>query len=135
VILLFSSIFFLLSCLFFLYCFSSLSLLLLCSFCSFDHLTFSHSVLHELKQIEKNSTFNVEKFADFAKYHQGMLYPAFQLQYMLQGKILGHKFWTRCSERRIELAKGKYIALKDLMELVSFPSFYCSFIYVLFFCL
>jgi hypothetical protein len=81
-----------------------------------------NSVLHELKQIEKNSTFNVEKFAEFAKYHQGMLYPAFQLQYMLQGKILGHKFWTKCSNRRIELAKGKYIALKDLMELVSFTS-------------
>lgn len=74
------------------------------------------SVIHELKQIEKHGTFNVGKFAEFAKYHQGMLFPAFQLQYMLQGKILGHSFWSKCSDRRIELSKGKYISLRELME-------------------
>lgn len=75
------------------------------------------SILHELKQIEKHDTFNVEKFAEFAKYHQGLLFPAFQLQHMLQGKILGHSFWGKCSNRRIELSKGKYISLRELMEL------------------
>jgi hypothetical protein len=77
-----------------------------------------------LTKLEKAEKFSAEKFAEFAKYHQGMLYPAFQLQYMLQGKVLGHSFWSKCSDRRIELSKGKYIALKNLMELVSILSLF-----------
>lgn len=70
--------------------------------------------------MEKNGTFNVERFAEFAKTHQNMLFPAFTLQNMLQEKVLGRSFWGKCSERRIELSKGKYISLRELMELVSF---------------
>jgi hypothetical protein len=57
-----------------------------------------------------------------------MLYPAFQLQYMLQGKVLGHAFWSHCSNRRIELSKGKYVALRDLMELVRKKIFFFKII-------
>lgn len=76
------------------------------------------SILHELEKIERNGTFNVEKFAEFAQYHQALLFPAFQLQHMLQEKVLGVNFWRKCSERRIQITKGKYVALKDLMYLV-----------------
>lgn len=67
--------------------------------------------------------FTVEKFTKFAKTHQNMLFPAFQLQLHLQNRIMGQRFWERCSNRRIELSKGKFVTIAELMQLVKKSSF------------
>jgi hypothetical protein len=82
------------------------------------NLWFLRSVLAEVRKIEKGGSFTIQKFVEFAKYHQNMLFPAFQLQLNLQTKVIGTKFWKKCSQRRIEISKGKFVTLVQLMELV-----------------
>ena len=67
---------------------------------------------------DKTSGITVEALKKFAKNHQNLLYPVFKLQRHLQDNVLGVSFWTRASERRIQLCKGKYVTLADLMLLV-----------------
>ena len=75
-------------------------------------------MLSEVHKIEKGGKFDLQKFVEFAKYHQNLLFPAFQLQFNLQTKVIGVKFWQKCSERRFEMTKGKYVSLVDIMALV-----------------
>jgi hypothetical protein len=76
-------------------------------------------VVQELKKIEKEGSFDINRFSKFARRHQHMLFPAFQMQLKLQERIMGSKFWEKCTERRVEWSKGKYISIAQLMELVS----------------
>ena len=47
------------------------------------------------------------------------MFPVFKLQNHLQERVLGIRFWEKASERRIQLSKGKYVKLSELMRLVS----------------
>lgn len=75
-------------------------------------------MIAELKKIEREGNFNTKKFSEFAKSHQNMLFPAFNLQLHLQNKVLGRSFWERCSKKRYELSKGKYITMAELLDMV-----------------
>lgn len=76
-------------------------------------------VIQELKKIEKRTHLDAERFYEFCRYHQAMLFPAFQLQLRLQELIMGTSFWRKCTNRRVELSKGTYVTMGDLMEMVS----------------
>ena len=76
-------------------------------------------VLQELKKIEKKTHLDAEKFFEFCRYHNAMLFPAFQLQLKLQETVMGRSFWEKCTNRRVELSKGTYVTMGDLMEMVS----------------
>ena len=75
-------------------------------------------VIQELKKIEKRTHLDSERFYEFCRYHQAMLFPAFQLQLKLQERIMGTSFWRKCTNRRVELSKGTYVTMGDLMEMV-----------------
>lgn len=81
-----------------------------------------YRVMQELHKVEAKGPFTIEKFTKFARTHQEMLFPAFQLQLHLQEKVCGRSFWSRCSNRRVELSKGKFVTMGELMELVSLIS-------------
>lgn len=59
---------------------------------------------------------SVDQFREFCRTHPAVLYPAFVLQTQMQEKILGSKFWNSCSETRVELSSGKYIAISALLH-------------------
>ena len=59
---------------------------------------------------------NVDRFREFCRTHPAVLYPAFVLQTQIQEKILGSKFWTSCSNSRVELSDGKYINIADILQ-------------------
>jgi hypothetical protein len=48
-----------------------------------------------------------------------MLFPVFNLQHQLRCNVLGERFWDKASNRRLELSKGRYVTMSDLMLLVS----------------
>lgn len=63
--------------------------------------------------------FTLQRFSEFAKSHQQLLYPAFQIQMKMQDKIMGPSFWEKCTTRRVEWSKGRFITMAQMMELVS----------------
>ena len=48
-------------------------------------------------------------FLQFTKRHPGLLFPAFNLQRLMQTKMCGLDFWERCTTRRNILSDGKYV--------------------------
>lgn len=78
-----------------------------------------HRIQQELAKIDDKSGITVDALKKFAKTHQALLYPVFKLQHHLQESVLGTAFWEKASERRIQLTKGKYCTMSELMLLVS----------------
>jgi hypothetical protein len=71
--------------------------------------------MHSLDEI---GDIDAEAFCKFAKNHNALLFPAFEMQTALQRSTLGTAFWQRNSERRIEISKGRFVPIGKLMELV-----------------
>lgn len=66
----------------------------------------------ELRTYEDNTeSFDIENFQGFARTHQNMLFPVFQMQLALQRKVLGIRFWERNAQRRMKLSNGKYVSI------------------------
>ena len=77
----------------------------------------ARQIEHELMKIDKARDLNIEAFQMFVKTHHNLLFPAFQLQQQMQKHIMGPGFWRKASNRRIQLSKGQYITMAELMEL------------------
>jgi Ca2+-binding EF-hand superfamily protein len=73
----------------------------------------------ELHKIDTRARINLTAFKNFTQTHQGMLFPVFNLQHQLRCNVLGERFWDKASNRRLELSKGRYVTMSDLMLLVS----------------
>lgn len=61
---------------------------------------------------------SIAALKEFGKHHQALLYPVFKLQHHMQENVLGVAFWRKASNRRVELCKGKYVTMSDLLYLV-----------------
>jgi hypothetical protein len=72
-----------------------------------------------LHKIDTRARINLTAFKNFTQTHQGMLFPVFNLQHQLRCNVLGERFWDKASNRRLELSKGRYVTMSDLMLLVS----------------
>ena len=74
----------------------------------------------ELHKIDDDGDgISIEALKTFGKHHQALLYPVFKLQHHMQESVLGTGFWHKASDRRVELSKGKYVTMGDLLNLVS----------------
>jgi hypothetical protein len=73
----------------------------------------------ELKKLDDKKGLNIEVFRTFCRTHRNLLFPAFKLQRQLQSAVLGEAFWETASNRRVQMSKGKYMKMADLMEIVS----------------
>lgn len=71
-----------------------------------------------MEKINDKRGITVDALKTFAKNHQALLYPVFKLQHHLQENVLGTAFWEKASQRRIQLSKGKYVTMSELMLLV-----------------
>lgn len=78
---------------------------------------FAKQVLTDIKAIKGDAIFDIQEFRKFVKTHQALLFPAFQMQFALQKKILGKGFWTNNAERRLRLSDGNYISIQKFMEI------------------
>ena len=77
-------------------------------------------VIQELHDFERRKVvFNIDRFRTFAKNHQAMLFPAFQMMQALQRKILGISFWERLAGKRIKLSNGKFLSVGQFIAAVS----------------
>jgi hypothetical protein len=76
-------------------------------------------VINELRNYKKKGIFDLHQFSRFARTHQQMLFPAFQMQLKLQDKVMGRKFWEKCTNKRVEWTHGHFMSMADLMEMVS----------------
>jgi len=77
----------------------------------------------ELHKIDDDGDgISIEALKTFGKHHQALLYPVFKLQHHMQESVLGTGFWHKASDRRVELCKGKYVTMGDLLNLVSYHS-------------
>ncbi len=72
----------------------------------------------EALQVEHNDI-DVNVFMKYTTKHHSLLFPAFQMQLLLQTSIMGVKFWEKHGKRRIQLSNDKYIKIKDFLVLVS----------------
>ncbi len=76
----------------------------------------------ELRKMDEDGDgIKIQALKVFGKHHQALLYPVFTLQRHMQEKILGMHFWQAASARRVELCKGKYVTMADLLHLVKLP--------------
>lgn len=74
----------------------------------------------DLKAMEaEGHLLNIEAFRNFAKTHQALLFPAFQMQLALQRRFLGQRFWARNAEKRLKFSNGKYISVGNFILFVS----------------
>lgn len=65
---------------------------------------------------------NKDVFRDFTKRHPALLFPAFEMQRVLQKHCLGAKFWKRITQKRIELSDGKFLSVGEIIELINHES-------------
>lgn len=79
-------------------------------------LFFSYRVTKDLDELLEGGDVNVDRYLEFARTHHSLLFPAFQLQTLLQKKIIGLAFWTHHSNKRIKLSNNKYMKIKDLLD-------------------
>lgn len=70
------------------------------------------------KMDETGDGISIAALKEFAKHHQALLYPVFKLQHHMQEHVMGVAFWRKASNRRVELCKGKYVTMADLLYLV-----------------
>jgi hypothetical protein len=84
---------------------------------------------NELQQInlsvEQKGPIDLEAFKSFTKFHQSILYLAFNVQMKLRRTILGDEFWEMLSRRRLKLSKGRYMSLTTILMIVSGRYVYC----------
>ena len=73
----------------------------------------------ELRKLDHSKGISIEVLKSFAKVHQALLWPVFELQHHLQEQVMGVAFWEKVSERRVELSNGQYVPLSDIMQIVS----------------
>ena len=93
-------------------------------FSSFLHIFFVlfilfSSVSVELKGLEAKGTFDLEKFQKFAKFHQALLFPAFNMQSIMMKRVLGAGFWWKQTKRRAQLSGGEYLPMESFIIHVS----------------
>jgi hypothetical protein len=78
------------------------------------------SVTKEIKAIESNGELlSLKQFGVFAKTHQALLFPAFQMQMALRRRCLGVKFWEKQAKKRMHFSDGKYISVGHFIISVS----------------
>jgi len=84
-------------------------------------LLYSYDIRRILERIfiELGEEITVTEFREFVRKYPALLFPAFQLQDMLQQKIMGADFWKVFSSRRMSLSGDKYIEIGEFMALVS----------------
>ncbi|CAM9923562.1 unnamed protein product [Scytosiphon promiscuus] len=84
----------------------------------FQSSTHAQTIMAKLRGSELGMTrnINVDQFREFCRTHPAVLYPAFVLQTQMQEKILGPRFWTCCSNARIELSSGEYIDVAAILQ-------------------
>ncbi|KAJ1389785.1 hypothetical protein B484DRAFT_292400 [Ochromonadaceae sp. CCMP2298] len=51
-----------------------------------------------------------------------MMFPAFNIRAQMQNKVLGVGFWEKASARRMQISKGRYIPVGDLVKLRLSPA-------------
>lgn len=74
----------------------------------------------ELEALQhEHSDIDVNVFMKYTAKHHSLLFPAFQMQLLLQTSIMGVNFWDKHGKRRIQLSKDKYIKIEDFIALVS----------------
>jgi hypothetical protein len=61
----------------------------------------------------------LDDFIVFVEHHHTLLFPVFEIQLTLRNRILGQGFWDEASKRRIQISKGKYLPVRDIIELES----------------
>lgn len=76
------------------------------------------SIANNMHSLDEMGEIDAEAFCKFAKNHNALLFPAFEMQTALQTATLGTAFWQHNSERRIEISKGRFVPIGKLMELV-----------------
>jgi Ca2+-binding EF-hand superfamily protein len=91
----------------------------------FDKNTYAKKILERIF-VELGEEITVTEFREFVRKYPALLFPAFQLQDMLQQKIMGVDFWKVFSERRMTLSGGKYIEIGEFMALVSCLHVLCA---------
>eukprot|EP01034_Spumella_vulgaris_P023831 gene23831-30106_t len=57
------------------------------------------------------------EFCKFAKTHQALLFPAFEMQRALQQYTMGIGFWEKVSNRRSELSSGEYVQVDEFVKM------------------
>ena len=101
--------------------------------CNCSAYNIQYSVINELKVIENSGRLlNLDQFSHFVKTHQGLLFPAFQMQSALRGKILGQGFWESHANKRIKFTNGKYLSVGQFIVAVSILCILHIFICALF---
>jgi hypothetical protein len=86
----------------------SLSLSLALIFTLFSRLY--HDIEHGQHQ-----TFTPHDFREFAKNHPALFFPAFEMQRLIQTKILGPMFWKRHAEKRLLASSDGIVRVRDLI--------------------
>lgn len=77
------------------------------------------SIAADLLDKGESGKFNIDMFHAFVKSHPGFLFPAFQIQHMLQSKIIGTHYWSTASDKRIKLSNGQYLRFSELLKMVN----------------
>lgn len=84
----------------------------------FQSSTHAQTIMAKLRgsELGMERNINVDKFREFCRTHPAVLYPAFVLQTQMQEKILGPRFWSSCSNARVELSSGKYVDIAAILQ-------------------
>lgn len=59
----------------------------------------------------------INTFREYCAKRPALLFPAFQMQYKLQKSSLGIYFWEKYSAIRMEISKGEYMSISQLINL------------------
>mmetsp|Transcript_8863 Transcript_8863/g.13282 ORF Transcript_8863/g.13282 Transcript_8863/m.13282 type:complete len:447 (+) Transcript_8863:128-1468(+) len=71
-------------------------------------------------QIGGLSTVTVTKevFGEFIRKHPALVFPAFEIQRKIIKLCRGKRFWKNVAKRRVELSKGKFLSVGEIIKLL-----------------
>ena len=58
-------------------------------------------------------------FREFIRKHPALIFPAFEIQRLMQRKCLNLRFWRKISKRRIEISEDRYLSVSEIVELMN----------------
>ena len=86
----------------------------------FESTPLAYKILEKMDKMSSDLAFDpnitVHRFGKFCETHPGLLYPAFAFQYDLRHRVVGHSFWEKMINKRVELSDGKEVQIRQLLK-------------------
>ena len=83
----------------------------------FENNDFAQRILAKIDGFEiDGEDIDIRRFKEFTKRYPGLLFPCFKMQVHLQQRILGERFWTKVTTKRLKMNTGAVLSIDSVLR-------------------